>query len=293
MRVLVLGASGMLGHKLCQVLRPDFDVWATSRGIHQELNETVGLPARRLLQGIDLLALDDLHSVLESVRPAAVVNCSGLVKQSKLIEDTTLAIKTNSLLPHQLAALAEEFDARFIHVSTDCVFSGLKGNYSETETPDPIDIYGKTKLLGEPSLPNTLVFRTSIIGEELYARRGLVSWFLDSGSPVNGYVNAMFSGLPTVVFSRVIAEVLREHVDLHGTVHVASEPISKYDLLVNLATAYGKPTVVQPVTEPIIDRSLNGSRFRAATGITFDPWSELLKSMVDDVNRLEKSGTTP
>jgi dTDP-4-dehydrorhamnose reductase len=191
-------------------------------------------------------------------------------------------MELNARLPHRLARLAAATGGRLIHVSTDCVFSGTTGGYSESDPPDPVDLYGRSKVLGEPSGDGILSLRTSIVGHELASRQGLVEWFLAQAGPVTGYRRAIFSGMPTVVLADVLARVVLPRPDLGGLYHLSSAPISKLELLELVAQRYDCRAELQPSDEPAIDRSLDSSRFRTATGWQPPSWPELVDAMAAD-----------
>jgi dTDP-4-dehydrorhamnose reductase len=281
MRLLILGGTGMLGHKLLQACQSDFETWATVRGRcmpHAGLLE----PARTVtdVNGADP---DALAAAMARVRPDAVINAIGIVKQRPEAKDPVQSLTVNSLLPHRVAGLCAISGARFIHVSTDCVFSGRKGRYVETDQPDAEDLYGRTKHLGEVIAPRCLTIRTSIIGRELAGGASLVEWFLaQRGRPVPAFTHARFSGLTTIALSRIIVRLLREHPELTGLYHVAAEPISKHDLLAQLQNAFDLPVRLEPRSEPAIDRTLDGSRFRHATGLAAPSWPEMIAELAAD-----------
>ena len=245
MRVLVLGASGMLGNAVLKVMaeREDWTIYGTLRSPSETLQAAV--PTVKFLHGVNAEQPDSLVEAFSNSRPTIVINCIGLVKQLAGAEDPLEAIPINSLLPHRLAKLCELSDARFIHVSTDCVFSGRKGGYSETDLPDAEDIYGRTKLLGEVNYPNAITLRTSIIGHELGSTHGLVDWFLSQQEHVKGFAGAIFSGLPTCELSRVIRNFVIPNRQIHGIYHVAAKPISKYDLLQLINLRYRKGLLIE------------------------------------------------
>lgn len=273
MRVLVLGGSGMLGHKMAQVLGERHEVWTTRRE-WQPTGRTFAL---------DVRDADRLAGVLDGVRPDAVVNCVGIIKQRP--SDPVTMIETNAVLPHRLLQLCDRQGARLIHVSTDCVFSGVRGNYTEDDLPDATDLYGRSKLLGEVA-GSALTIRTSIIGPERGTAYGLVAWLLANRSgKVVGYWNAIFSGLTTLALSRLVCRILREHPKLSGLWHVSAAPISKFGLLVLLREAYGLDIEVAPCDDARIDRSLDSSRFRAATGWAPDSWCRMVADMATDARR--------
>lgn len=283
MKVLVLGGSGMLGHRLWQTLDGRFDTYATVRRPLPQL-EQLGLPDRgRLISGV---AADDFGPVLkavESVQPDVVVNCIGIVKQAEAARDPVVSISVNALFPQRLARECRERGVRLIHISTDCVFSGRKGGYTESDPPDPEDLYGRSKLLGEVEGPGCLTLRTSMIGRELETSFGLVEWFLgQEGKAVSGYRRAIFSGFTTMALSRIVSRIIAEHPELEGLYHVASEPVSKFDLLLLIKEVYGLHIEIRPDESVLSDRSLNGGRFRQATGFTAPSWPDMIKEMHSD-----------
>jgi dTDP-4-dehydrorhamnose reductase len=279
-RVLVLGASGMLGHVVLRLLAtsPGFAVLGSLRGSSVP-HALEGSLSRHLLTGIDAQKADDLARVFAQSRPHVVVNCVGLVKQLAESEDALAAISMNALLPHRLSRLCEVAGARLVHVSTDCVFSGRQGLYSELDAPDASDLYGRSKLLGEVHAAHAITLRTSIIGPELGRPHGLVGWFLGATGTVKGFTRAVFSGLPTVELARIIRDVVIPRPELHGMHHVSAAPIAKYDLLHLVAGIYGKSIEITADDSLKIDRSLDSTRFRALTGYQPPTWPELVRAM--------------
>ena len=189
------------------------------------------------------------------------------------------AIPINALLPHRLAEICGLFGARLIHISTDCVFSGKKGLYTETDFADADDLYGRSKYLGEIDYPHAVTLRTSIIGHELNGSRSLVSWFLAQHGQVCGFRRAVFSGLPTVELGRVILEQVLPNSELHGLYHVSAEPINKFELLKLLARHYRKNIEIIPKDDLVINRSLNSKKFRQATKFHPKSWDMMVQSM--------------
>lgn len=284
MRVLVLGGAGMLGHKVFQILSTDFETVTTVRTslLKQGIPEQI-LSRAQVVEGVDASHLGTVTDAIDTVRPEVVVNCVGIIKQIPAGQDPVASITVNSLFPHKLQAICADRNARLVHMSTDCVFSGRKGMYTEDDNADPTDLYGRSKLLGEVQGDNCLTIRTSIIGRELDSTHGLLEWFLSQPGPrVRGYTNAIFSGLPTLALSSVIANVIRNFPDLHGLYHVSSDPISKFELLRLFAAAFDKPVEIEPFAGVQVDRSLNSDRFRSQVGYTPQPWPELVAQMADD-----------
>lgn len=280
MRILVLGASGMLGNAMVRVLSEKAD-WQVHGTVRSENTKRFFSPniAARLVSGVDVEHEDSLLQAFIQARPDIVINCVGLIKQLADAADPLQAIPLNTLLPHRLARMCELAGARLVHMSTDCVFAGDKGNYCESDPSDAKDLYGRSKFLGEVSYPHTITLRTSIIGHELQSAHGLVGWFLSQRGRCNGYTKAIFSGLPTVVLAQIIRDVVIPHTDLSGVYHVAAKPISKYELLKLIAVVYGKAIEITPNDQLVIDRSLDAERFREATGYAPPEWPELIELM--------------
>ena len=282
MRVMVLGVSGMLGNAAYRVLsaNPELSVFGTARseGARKFFSEAL---AEKIVLGVDVESQDSLIKAFGTIRPDVVINCVGLVKQLADANDPLQAVPINTLLPHRLAALCKAAGARLVHISTDCVFSGEKGGYLESDFPDAYDLYGRSKLLGEVDYPHAITLRTSIIGRELSGHRSLVGWFLAQQGTVQGFTGAIFSGLPTMELARVINEYVLPRPELHGLYHVAAKPINKYDLLKLVAKTYGKETEIVPSDRLTIDRSLNADRFREATGYVAPEWPVLVQNMHD------------
>ncbi|MEN9419580.1 MAG: hypothetical protein RI988_3200 [Pseudomonadota bacterium] len=280
-RLLVLGASGMLGNAVLRWFAQDsaYEVVGSVRSLGAVRGLVAQAPQARFVPGVDVENLDSLTRLFAQVRPQVVVNCIGVVKQVAEADDPLTAIPINALLPHRLARLAQLVGARLVHVSTDCVFAGTRGGYRESDAPDAQDLYGRSKLMGEVDAENAVTLRTSIIGHELGSTHGLVGWFLSQAGPVRGFTKAVFSGLPTVELARVIQHHVLPHRGLHGTYHVSAEPIDKYALLKLVAATYGRTIEIVPDDKLVIDRSLNSERFRAATGYTPAPWPELVQRM--------------
>ena len=280
LKVLVLGASGMLGSTVLRFLAraEDYAVVGSAR-TSQALTLLPPNLSGRIICGVDADNLDSLARLFATVRPDVVINCIGLIKQLATANEPLEAIPINSLLPHRLARLCAIGGARFIHVSTDCVFSGSKGNYRESDVADAKDLYGLSKYLGEVNYPHAVTLRTSIIGHELDGAHGLVGWFLAQQGTVRGYARAIFSGLPTVELARVIRDYVIVRPDMCGVYHVSAEPINKYELLSLVARIYGKTIQVVRDEELVIDRSLDSTRFRELTGYAPPAWLQLVQAM--------------
>jgi dTDP-4-dehydrorhamnose reductase len=287
MTVLVLGASGMLGHKVFQSLGASgHDVIGTMRD-DRAASPLARIPlfaGTNVVWNVDAMNWPRLEEVLTLVRPGVIVNAAGVIKQRPQPQMTRRSIQVNSLMPHLVAETIEAWHGRLIHISSDCVFSGHRGQYRESDTQDADDVYGKSKSLGEViDRANAVTLRTSIIGRELQHHRSLLDWLLsqDHGR-VQGYTRVIYSGSTTIELSKVIDRVIREHPSLHGLYHVVTEPISKDALLRLLIDAYGIDIHVTSVDTPVSDRSLIGERFFRATGYVAPPWPELVRALASD-----------
>ena len=272
----------MLGHKVWQRFRERFDAWVTVRGSSQGAAGGL-LDGDRVITDVRVEDPDGLIRAFEMARPSVVVNCVGIVKQRKSAADPLPSIAINSLYPHRAAALARATGARMIHISTDCVFAGTRGGYTEDDAPDATDLYGRTKLLGEIAGPGLLTLRTSIIGREIASTTGLAEWFLaQRGRRAKGYTRALFSGVTTGTLAGILAELIERHPSLEGIYHLAADPISKYDVLCKLNHAYGAGIAIDATDEVAIDRTLNGSRFTRDTGLRPPGWDDMIADMASD-----------
>lgn len=280
MKILVFGASGMIGSAMFRVLdgKKEWQVYGTLRSAEMRKFFS-SVSTEHLLDGVHVEDHDALVRVFAQVRPDVVVNCIGLTKHHREADDAILAIPLNALLPHRLAELCAVAKARLIHVSTDCVFSGAKGGYTEDDPADASDLYGKAKLLGEVYYQHTITLRTSTIGHELQSAYGLLDWFLSQQGQCKGFARAVFSGLPNTVFAQVVRDVVIPRPDLSGLYHVGARPIGKYDLLHLIADIYGKSIDIVLEDKFTIDRSLNSERFQKATGYVAPEWRELIQLM--------------
>jgi dTDP-4-dehydrorhamnose reductase len=285
-RILVLGGAGMLGHKMYQTLAREFaDVWCTVRARRGE-PQWPAIPlleGDHVLDGVDALRLDDLEEMLRRLRPEVVVNCIGAIKQRAEAREAVPTITLNALLPHRVAAAARAWGGRVIHFSTDCVFLGNKGHYTEADSADAVDLYGQTKHLGELTDAHTLTLRTSFIGRELRHHASLLEWLLaqDHGR-VRGYRRVWWSGVTSNHLAEIVADLIARHSRLNGLYHVSSSRISKYDLLVRLRDGLRLDIDIEPDDAVESDRSLDGSRFAAATGYQCPPWETLIAQLAGD-----------
>lgn len=245
-----------------------------------------GVPDGRLLEAFDATDPRDVSAALDVARPDVVINAVGLVKQSPLIDDALLTHQLNVELPRRLSHECATRGVRLVHFSTDCVFSGSTGNYSEEDTPDADDAYGRSKAEGERLGPEALVIRTSTIGRELSGFHGLLEWFLSQPSgAVPGYSRAIWSGFPSVTLANLVADILDAQPDLAGLYNLASVPVNKFQLLSWLSDAFGGTWQVEPLCEPELDRSLDGSRLVTASGVVIPDWPQMIDDLLHDSMR--------
>lgn len=283
MRILILGGDGMLGHQVFEHLRQRHEVRVTLR---QELNayKEFGLfDSQNAYTGIDVRSLSRLVEVFADFRPQAVVNGVGIVKQRPTAKESIPSLEINALLPHRLSVLCKASATRLVHMSTDCVFSGKKGNYQENDISDAEDLYGKSKFLGEVYDRHCITLRTSIIGKELSRKKSLVEWFLAQREPVKGFKNTIFSGFTTVEMSRIIEKMLVQHPEAFGLFHVSSDPVSKFDLLTLIKEKMNCDIEIIPDETFHCDRSLDSTIFRKEFNYTPPTWEAMIEELIKNL----------
>ena len=291
-KIVVLGGAGMLGHKMFQTLRQSYPgTLCTVRGDMQSFpfSQVDLLQGNDVITGVDVADFSRLDAILSALRPEFVVNCVGVIKQRSAASDSIPSITINSLLPHKLSEIAARWGGRVIHFSTDCVFSGSRGQYLESDPSDAEDLYGKSKFLGEVATANALTLRTSIIGRELTEHRSLLDWFLSRNhSSVGGYTKVIYSGVTTNHLAELVGSLISRHPGLNGLYQVASDPISKYDLLDLVRDSYHLDITLQPSEREISDRSMKCDKLRAAIGYQCPSWPALIRQLAEDNTPYEK-----
>jgi len=286
MKILILGGSGMLGHRLWINLQKEHEVWVTVRQTFSPFPLRPEFPTNYVRTDVDASNFDQVTRAVASIQPDLVINCIGLIKQmGHLARDPIISISLNALLPHRISLICRAAKIRMIHISTDCVFSGKKGNYLESDQSDAEDLYGRSKFLGEVAYPpHSITLRTSIIGRELKTRLGLIEWFLSQkdGATIRGYKRAIFTGFTTDELSRIIMNKVIPHPELTGLYHVSSDPINKYDLLQIANQAFGRKINILPEKDFFMDRSLDSTHFRQVTGYKPPSWTDMIQEMAKD-----------
>jgi dTDP-4-dehydrorhamnose reductase len=287
-KVLVLGATGMLGHVLFKQLsiNDKYEVTGTTRS--NQLDPWFSAEEREHIRykggRVEAENFDSITRAIASAQPDVVINCIGIIKQSVWAQDPLESITVNSLFPHRLSLLCSSAGARLVHISTDCIFDGVKGNYADDDHSNATDLYGRTKYLGEVNYDHCITLRTSIIGHELRGFKGLIDWFLMQEGTVNGFTKALFSGFPTIEISNIISDYIIPNHAIKGVYNVSADPISKYDLLKLVAKIYDKKIDFIKDEDFILDRSLDSSRFKSETGYTPPDWTELVNRMYEFYN---------
>lgn len=284
MKILILGVTGMLGNAVFNVFSKNttYEVFGTTRS-PSSLHFFSDVDKKQIITGVDVLDVDSLLNVFKHVKPELVINCIGITNKQSNINDPLVALPINAMLPHRLSTICATTEARLIHVSTDCVFSGEKGNYNESGRSDADSLYGQSKYLGElHTQQHAITLRTSIIGHGLSTHDGLIDWFLLQEGCVKGYTKAIFSGLPTVVLAKIMMDVVVPNPSLSGLYHVSANPIDKFKLLSLVSEKYEKDIKIIPDDSLVIDRSLDSSRFTQATGYIAPRWNELIKTMYEN-----------
>ncbi len=279
----------MLGHKLVQVWQDRFDIRTTLKGSFEEYEGYGIFEREKTFELVDVENFETVSQAVEKTQPEVIFNAVGIIKQLPTSKNVIKTLTINSIFPHRLAEVAEQFNARLINISTDCVFDGKKGNYNEEDLSNATDVYGKSKNLGEVTGKNCLTLRTSIIGREIKTSHSLVEWFLSNrGKKVKGFVNAIYTGFPTIVLADIIADLIDKHKNLEGLYHVSAEPINKYELLKLIRDAYNLDIEIEAFEDFQIDRSLDSTKFRNETGFCTSSWQEMIKRMADDPTPYDK-----
>lgn len=287
MRILILGGDSMLGWQLLLYLQNKHDVKVTLRNPESNYKTYSVFNEQNSYYNVDVHNFSTVGSTLLAFKPDIVINSIGIVKQNVRIKNITSAIEINALFPHKLSQLCQSMNTKLIQLSTDCVFNGKKGGYTENETGSADDIYGQTKYLGEVrDAKHCLTLRKSLIGLELKYKYGLIEWFLAQQASIKGYQQALYSGFTTREMSRIIDMIITKHPTLSGVWHIASQPISKYQLLTTLANKLKLKNIhIEADNDFVCYRHLNGDRFTKATGYQAPSWDSMLTELTQEIKR--------
>lgn len=284
MRVLILGVSGLIGHKLLQELSRDFEVYAT---LHKSKSDYGDLPLfsnKNIIEKIDVLDFEVLKGTLFAINPDVILNCVGITKRKINLDNLIDVLNVNSVFPHKLANWAKENKKRVIHFSTDCVFDGKIGNYNEASLTTAEDLYGRTKALGEINYSHTLTIRSSFIGQELFDKTELLDWFLSQkGKTINGFKKVLYSGVSTRFMAAVVKDILFNFPNLSGLYQLAPEnPISKYELLSIAKDAFNIAVNINADEKHVHLPTLDGSKLRNAIHLKTPSWKEMMSDLALD-----------
>lgn len=276
MNILILGASGMLGNVLFSYLskQQSLNVYGTCYKNNQFYRDD-----KKIFSNVDVNDSVLLHSIFSEVKPNIIVNCVGVIKQKDANQNINNTLLLNGVFPHNLYKICTLYNSRLIHISTDCVFNGSKGNYKEEDSSDAVDLYGISKYLGEIHYEKSVTLRTSIIGHELDSNFGLLNWFLSQKGIIKGFTRAFFSGLTTLELSKIIWKIVIPSKNLSGLYHVAGNSLSKYDLLKKINYIYNCNVLIEEDDSFIIDRSLNAEKFNSLTGYSPPDWNKLITDL--------------
>lgn len=283
-RILLLGASGMLGHMLARILAPHHIVIGTTLSKYNDRSHLGRILGKEnWIDQVDARSLPVVEKTIHESNPDVTINCVGLIKQKMNSGNNTDAIHINSLFPHQLAQICADTNSRLIHFSTDCVFDGTQGIKLVTDTPNATDLYGLSKLLGEVDDRTSITLRTSVVGRQLYGAESLFEWARSQrGNQISGFTNAIYSGLTTMALSRIIKNVIEDHPNLVGIHQVASSPISKFELISKLNRLLELGLIINPNTDFHCDRTLDGTKFSKSTDIAIPSWDDMLAEFATD-----------
>lgn len=290
MRVLVLGASGMLGHILWKSLSLRFpETYATIRGCRDDYKKTdLFKNENKVFESVDALNFSNLEKVFDKVKPEVILSCIGITKRKIDVNNPATASSLNSILPNRLAIWGAKNGAKVINFSTDCVFDGTIGHYTEESLTSAKDVYGKTKALGEVKTGSALTLRSSFIGPELSNGSELLEWFIAQSSVVKGYKKAIYSGFTTLELCRIVEKLLVNFPQAHGLYNVSSEPISKFDLLTLIKRKMGMDIEIIPDDSFFCDRSLDSSKFRKEFGYTPPSWEKMIDELAIELKGRER-----
>lgn len=293
MKVALLGSTGMIGHRvLLELLKCEqIDVVGLSRSTNhksliQKFSDRDGF-----YEGVDMADFKQVELLLEKIKPEVIINAVGItIRKLNQPDSFEKAFQVNTLLPKTLQKWVQKNNARLIHLSTDCVFSGAKGNYTEIDIPDANDVYGKTKFAGEVEGKNCLTLRFSAIGRELESHTELLDWFLQQNNKnIQGHEKAIYTGLTTAQLSEEIVKIVLNHKNLEGLYQISNQAISKYELLCLLKKAYGLNLNIEKIDGKNSNKALLSNKYKEATGFVPRDWSTLINNLINDNSDLYKN----
>jgi len=282
MNILILGATGLIGSSLYAHLGLKHNVFGT----YVDKKKIKKIKKIKYLKDnmfyFDALNKIKLAGLIDKAKPKIVINCIGVTKHIKgLSKKKILAI--NSIFPHYAKKITNYKSAKFIQISTDCVFNGKKGNYKEYSKPNAVDLYGISKARGEINDKTNLTIRTSTFGHELFTNYGLLNWFLGQNLICNGYSKAIFNGFPTFYFAKILEKIILKNIT--GILHISGNKIDKYTLLKKINKIYKKNIIIKKNVSVKIDRSLNNKLLKSYLSIKKNNWNNLIKNMKNEFRK--------
>jgi dTDP-4-dehydrorhamnose reductase len=284
MKVLVLGVDGMIGHKIAQLLSSDFKLIGSSR---KKISiRDVGIRKGEIV--FHDFSNKNIDSLLNRINPDVTINCIGVTIRRDIFNKEKNVVFSNSELPHALDKWSKNNLKKLIHLSTDCVFSGINGNYKDDDVPDARDIYGLTKAAGEINNSKNLTIRSSMIGREVYNHTELFEWlFHMKNNSIEGFSNVIYSGITNVRMAKIIQYILKNKINLSGIYNISSEPISKYDLLVKLSEAFNLNVEIEKNKYNKSNKVLISKKFTEITGMCPPNWDDLISEFKDDCKKFK------
>lgn len=284
MRILVLGVSGLIGHQLFKQLSRNHKTFGTLHKSKQGYGNLKLLAGYNIIENVDVNNFEFLRGIISTVNPDVILNCVGITKRKINTDNMLETLQVNALFPHKLAEWALTTKKRVIHFSTDCVFNGKTGNYTEDSLTTAEDFYGRTKALGEIKYSHTLTIRSSFIGRELFDKTELLEWFLaQDGKIINGFKKTFYSGVSTIYMSKIVNKIITEYPNLSGLYQLAPEkPISKHELLCIAKKAFNINVEILPDELQIHNPTLNSTKLRKEINLAVPPWEEMMKELAQE-----------
>jgi dTDP-4-dehydrorhamnose reductase len=285
MRILILGGNGMIGHKMYQMIsKVHMDTWVTLRNDITTYIYSNIYNNEKVIGNIDLSDFKKLLHTLNEIKPDIILNACGITIRRGVEEVKSNTILINSVLPHILNEWVSLNNKRLIHFSTDCVFSGKKGDYLDTDIKDAYDLYGSTKSLGEiVDSKFAITLRGSMIGRELENKTELFEWFLQqSNNKIKGFSEVIYAGITTVKMAEIVLRLINFYPNLSGIYNISSKPISKYDLLKMCNEHFEINSIIEMDNSYKSNKNLISDKFFIEIGIEKPNWIDLIRQLKDD-----------
>jgi dTDP-4-dehydrorhamnose reductase len=285
MRILILGGNGMIGHKMYQILSKfKEDTWVTLRNDLSTYSFSSIYNYEKVIDNIDLTDFNKLSRILNEIKPDIILNASGITIRRGVEKIKSNTILINSALPHFLNEWVSFNNKRLIHFSTDCVFSGKKGDYLDTDIKDAYDLYGSTKSLGEIiDSQFAVTLRGSMIGRELENKTELFEWFLkQKNKKIKGFSEVIYSGITTVKMAEIILTLINNYPNLTGIYNISSKPITKLALLKLCNEYFDVNAIIEMDGSYSSNKNLISEKFFNHIGMKQPNWEDLIKQLKDE-----------